>query len=515
MNILRALLRALTPRRYGYRFRDERGGGSSAVSTYVDQLHTRRAQEFATIEGIAARAVENGRELSEAELASIEEIRTRIAPLDTRIAELSGDLEATDTANGLRRRSRTGEVDDDEVDDEGETLGGGRSRGLPAEPRRRADRYRQGGEELVYHDRRPAWDSFLMDALRADLNLDAGATERIRRHTAQMNERYRGTRIDPSMRTRDVATANFAGLVVPQYLTEMAAPLARAMRPFADICRQHPLPPSGMTVNISRITTGTATAIQAAENDVAQETNIDDTLLTIDVRTIAGMQDVSRQAVMRGTGVDDTVVEDLHRAHDTNLDDQLISGSGAAGQILGLRNVVGINAVTYTDATPTVGELYPKAVNAAIAAPQGAVFAGGTDFVMAPRRWAWVMAALDTAGRPLATPMPYGPNNTLGTGPGRPGYGPTGWSFATIPVTTDGNIPLTVGAGTEDVILSVNRDECHLWEDPSMPMQVRFEHPEGRVAIRIVLFSFTAFTAGRYPAAHSVISGTGLIAPTF
>jgi hypothetical protein len=34
------------------------------------------------------------------------------------------------------------------------------------------------------------------------------------------------------------------------------------------------------------------------------ETDADDTLLTVDVRTIAGQQDLSRQAIERGTGID-------------------------------------------------------------------------------------------------------------------------------------------------------------------------------------------------------------------
>jgi hypothetical protein len=73
--------------------------------------------------------------------------------------------------------------------------------------------------------------------------------------------------------------------VVPQYLTDMYAPKVQAMRPFADICNKHDLPPDGMTVNISRITTGTSTALQATENVAVSETDIDDTLLTENVQT--------------------------------------------------------------------------------------------------------------------------------------------------------------------------------------------------------------------------------------
>jgi len=50
----------------------------------------------------------------------------------------------------------------------------------------------------------------------------------------------------------------------------------------------HPLPVEGMSLNISRITTGSSTAVQASENSAVSETNMDDTLLTIPVITVAG-----------------------------------------------------------------------------------------------------------------------------------------------------------------------------------------------------------------------------------
>jgi hypothetical protein len=72
-----------------------------------------------------------------------------------------------------------------------------------------------------------------------------------------------------------------------------------------------------MTVNISKVTTGTAVGYQAAENDTATETNIDDTLLTVNVNTIAGMQDVSKQAILRGANIEDVVLSDLDLVHIT------------------------------------------------------------------------------------------------------------------------------------------------------------------------------------------------------
>ena len=83
---------------------------------------------------------------------------------------------------------------------------------------------------------------------------DYQARERLERHMAE-ERAERGA----DYAERAVGTGAFAGLTVPQYLTELYAPAVAANRPFANVCRQVPLPESGMTVNISRITTSTGT----------------------------------------------------------------------------------------------------------------------------------------------------------------------------------------------------------------------------------------------------------------
>jgi HK97 family phage major capsid protein len=90
-------------------------------------------------------------------------------------------------------------------------------------------------------------NSFIKDAFNAQFRNDYSANERLARHMKE-----------ESVERRDVGTGNFVGLVVPQYLTELAAPLARAGRPTADFAtNKMALPPSGMTLEISRMTTGT------------------------------------------------------------------------------------------------------------------------------------------------------------------------------------------------------------------------------------------------------------------
>jgi len=325
------------------------------------------------------------------------------------------------------------------------------------------------------------------------------------------------TKIVSEPRRRDVATGNFAGLVIPQYLVDLAAPFARAGRPTADFAtNKHVLPNAGMTLNISRMTTGTSTAVQASENSNVSETDSDDTLLTIDVRTIAGQQDLSKQVIERGTGVDAFVVQDLIRSWHTTLDNQILNGSGASGQIRGLRNTSGVNSVTYTDATPSVEDLYPKLADAYQKIQTG-VFMNPTHWIMHPRRLAFLLAAVDQSKRPLVVPTANGPMNAISTGAGSVSYGNSGYSLMGLPIIADANVITDGGAGTnEDEIYCVTAPELHLWEQPGSPFALTFDATgAGSLTVKSVVYGYSAFSAGRYPAAASIISGTGLVAPSF
>lgn len=348
--------------------------------------------------------------------------------------------------------------------------------------------------------------SFVADVVNAQLRGDLDAAQRLQRHMAE--ERAEGVEL------RDVGTGAFTGLTVPQYLTDLVAPPKRAMRPVADLARKLALPADGMTVNISRITTGTATAVQATENAGVQETDADDTLLTVDVRTIAGQQDISVQALQRSVGADAVIIADLQNAYHTVLDSQIINNDGTSGTHKGIRSTSGIVSVTYTDGTPTAAEAYPKLFDL-ISQIQSGVFGGATHLVMAPRRWNWFASQVGTS-------FPFlQPNNVSSVNVGGEissnTYGGVVGVLAGLPVVLDGNIPTNLGAGTnEDIILGVSADELFLWEQPGSPLLIRAEQTAaGNLTVKLVVYGFSAFTAGRYPLAHGTIGGTGLVTPTF
>lgn len=436
-------------------------------------LRAERATAFAALEAITGTVTAEGRgALTDDEVAAFNSAREAVDELDRRIEA----FEVTEARRRIAAEHASAE---------------GRS---GVEVTREPEVYSAEAERLHKV-------SFLRDL--ANQQRDPAAQDRIIRH-----HRAHAVKVEE----RDVGTGAFAGLTVPQYLTDLVAPLPRAGRPLADICRAHPLPPDGMSVNISRITTGTAVAAQATENADTQETNADDTLLTVNVVTIAGKQDVSRQAVDRSTGADSVIIEDLMLAHDTELDRQLIHGDGTGGTHLGILSTTGNVDIAYTDATPTVPELYPKFADG-IQQVQTATFRGVSHLVFHPRRWWWIAKDVGTSFPFVQFAMlaPQTAGLVNGTDYAGAGVGPMG-----VPAILDANISTALGAGTEDAILGVTASELHLWEDANAPLMIRTDEAlSNQLSVRFVVYSYSAFTAGRYPASQFNITGTGLIAPTF
>jgi HK97 family phage major capsid protein len=450
-------------------------------NTFLSSLREKRESKTSLIQATLDRAAEEARDLSEVELANVEALNLEIKKLDERIEQMS-DIEI----RNQKAAELAAKVD------------------ANVEPKKEA---RAGGfivtsEQLTYSER--SGNDFLTDALKAQFKTDGDASARIARHQQEM-----------AIEKRAVGTSNFAGLVVPQYLVDLYAPLARAGRPFADAARKHQLPTQGMSVVISKINTGTTTAYQTSQNTAAVSQDIADNTLTVNVNTIAGQQSVSKQALLRGYNIEGIVLGDLIRDYHTKLDNSLLNGSGSNGQPLGLLNMTTGVLVTYTATTGTVAGLYPKIADA-IQQIQSNIYVNPNAVIMHPRRLGFLLAGVDSSNRPLIVPQAYNPMNAMGTGNGTPTYGNSGYSILGLPIIVDANIATNVGASTnQDTIFVVDLNETHLWEEAAAPTYVTFEEPNGKVAINIVLFGMSAFTAERYPKAVAQINGTGLATPSF
>ena len=121
--------------------------------------------------------------------------------------------------------------------------------------------------------------------------------------------------------------------------------------------------------------------------------------------TIAGQIDVSRQLIERGVQVDVMLARELGAAYGERLDLQIINGSGAAGQLLGLLNVTGVTATTYDDVSPTGAELLAKLWKCSSDVATAIGYGPTELIVLHPRRRAWLRAQALTAASPYA-PVP-------------------------------------------------------------------------------------------------------------
>lgn len=371
--------------------------------------------------------------------------------------------------------------------------------------------------------------SFFRDVYRLQVSSDFGARERLERN-------YREAVVEKEFVQRDkeqraIGTSAVASLVIPQYLTALNAPVLRKGRPAANLANQMQIPGEGMSFIIPRGTTGASAAAQATQNSAMSNTDQVWADLTVNVSTIAGKQNVSRQILERGApGVDQIVYNDLVRAYAAELDRQFIYGLGSSGEMLGFLKISGIFAATAFGAVPSATNFFSK-----IAGQVGAINDAGAGFaanafIFSPRRWAWLLSLMDTTNRPLINAKAgsynsYGLNLAPGAYSGNaegPGYTTVG-ELQGLPVITDGNMPKTVGTNNEDMVAIVDTANLLLWEDgDGMPKELRFDQTQGDNLTTILgVYGYVASSAGRYPTAVGSVGGLdtvatyGLVAPTF
>jgi hypothetical protein len=463
----------------------------------------------ANSEGRAALTPEEQQQASDAH-AQRDQARKDITEIRGKIAHLK-DLESEEADYAAEsQRSTPGAVPLPPATPAGPSNGNG-SRAVSGQDNRGYDHQARIGQEPRTYSKEsdPYGRAFLMDVCRGQMFNDPGAQARLARHMAE--ERVERVAQAGMMQRAagDTNTGNWAGLTVPQYLTDMYAPVARALRPFADICNKHPLPESGMALDISRVTTGTSTALQANELDTASATSADDTLLTIPVQTAAGQQKVSRQAIDRGTGIEDILMQDLFASLGTTLDSTLITQSST-----------GLSAVAQasTCSTASAAAIYPQIMSAASGVESNLLARGfPTHAVMHSRRW-YFLASQMVSSWPFINSAGI-PEHVTGTANPASSYnsGVRGRLPIGLDVVVDNNIATNGGVGTnQDEIYVVPAMECHLWEDPGAPVFIRADQPASpNLGVLLVVWEYFAYTLSRFSNAMQKVSGAGLVTPVF
>jgi len=404
------------------------------------------------------------------ETAAFDEKRSELAKIDERIGELR------------QRESQLVELDEKRAE-AASVLATVTKSAPPVVVRSEEKTYRPDGD----HD-------FLRDAYRSQFSNDIEARDRVFRARDEALAEYRST------------TGNFGGLVVPQFLTAQFAEVLRSGRPFLNNVTAVPLPEAGMTLTIPRGATGSTVAAQETQNVAVSNTTFTESDLVVPVRTFAGQQVVSRQSVDRGTGIAQILLGDLYADYATKVNVSAISGAGTGGGHWGSLNTTSVQTAAWTG---TTGGSLVASIHNALGKINAARFAAADLVVMHPRRWAWLCAQSDTAGRPLVEIAGYTGDNVVAAGSAA-AYGVVG-SVAGVPVVTDAGMPIVLGASTdEDRIIVTRRADNLFMEDAAAPVGFNFEEVLGdQLSVRMVVFGYSAFTAGRFPVGTCVLSGTG------
>lgn len=446
------------------------------------ELAEKRAQLVAALEAITTHAVDESRGLTDDEKTQRADLRSQIEAVDERDAELEAQEKRTAAADDTR--VQTGDTNTD-------VTARARVTNEPAV-------YRRGGEH--------SWFGDMARVQRHDATASAAA-ERLVRGSQQAAEQ----------RAIDLTTTAGTGgeFAPPAWIIDEFVKLARAGRVTADLIGARTLPSGVSSVNLPKVATGTATAVQAAQGNAVQDTALTTTSVSSGIRTIAGQQTVSLQLLEQsGINFDDVVLGDLAADYAVQLDTNTLNANDATYK--GILNVASIGAVTYTDASPAVagaGKFYAQ-VAKALQTVSTTRFLPPTAIVMHPRRWAWVTAAFDANNRPLVVPSGAG-FNVAGTQDGGPeAQGPVGQMHG-LPVYTDPNIPTNLGAGTnQDIVIVLREADLNLYETPLVSASFDATYA-GSLQMLYRVHAYSAFIGGRYPASICTIGGTGLITPAF
>lgn len=354
--------------------------------------------------------------------------------------------------------------------------------------------------------------SWFRDVARA---LDPGqrdevAAGRLRRYREQVDHvlAAAGAEKRANMNTTDGTGGEF---VPPLWLVNQYVPIARAGRVTAELCRMVPLPAGTDSINMPTVASGSTVAAQT-QGSAASNTDMTTSSVSATVRTAAGQQVIAMQLLDQSPiNFDEVIFQDLMSYHAAYIDSQVLNGAGSPS-ITGILGTASINSTTYTDASPTVAECYPKLADA-IQKIHTNRYLPPQAWVMHPVRWAWFLAALDSTNRPLVVPNVQGPQNAFAGFENVRSEGAVG-ALMGLPVYTDANVPTTLGGGTEDAIIAARFDDLYLYEG-ALRTRVLFETDANTLQVRFQLWNYFAFLASRYPKSIAKITGTGLAAPSF
>lgn len=358
-------------------------------------------------------------------------------------------------------------------------------------------------------------NSYFFDLYKSGIG-DSGARERLDRHSREFRDATAGNEA-PEVRAISTTVGGGGEFAPPIWLIDKYVAAVRPARATADAITKLTLPLGTDLINVPKIATGTAVALQSLNNTGVNVTDITTGSIAAPVLTVAGGQIISMQLFEQSPlagQIDKVILNDLVADYARQIGSFVINGTGTSGQPTGLLNAGG-TAITYTDASPAFmgpGKLYSK-IGQAIQTIQTSRYLAPTVIVLHPRRWSWLATQVDTAGRAVILPNDNGPLNASAVQMSGNAEGYVGKMFG-LPVIVDPNIPINTGAGTnQDPIIVMKADDSWLYEG-QLNAQVFSETYSNQLGLFARVYAYFAL-AHRLPQSIAVINGTGLVTPTF
>jgi HK97 family phage prohead protease/HK97 family phage major capsid protein len=468
-------------------------GNTDLLKMIRSQIEENR-RKIETIQGVAAA---EDRDVDDAEQAEIDTLRQRYDSLVKREAELVEQAEAF-ASRTIEATPVAGTVDVVE------------NARLTEVAARRVPRIASGPptvDNMTYHrDPQMRGTNFFTDLFHR--GNDPLAAERLAKHDNEMKVwmRYHDK---PEMRAS--TTSSFAGAIPPAYLLDLVGLYRYNMRPAADMVNRM-MHPGTTSIHIPIVSTQAAAGVQATEGTALTETSPATTDNTYNNATVGGQVELSRQAIDLGTLPEELVFRMLVEAYQTQIDIQVLYGSGSSGQATGLNYITGRTDRTYTSSSPTAGGTYQQIVGLCSDVAEGAAKRSPDLLIMHPRRWAYLVGGLDSSNRPLLLPGVNNPRNVIGIGnmtgdPMMPSPGQIGG----VDVVVDNNISTTQGAGSDqDQVFAIRRADILLFE-PAAPMAIAFDETLAKThQVLVKAYGYIIIVADRYAAGVGRLSGTGL-----
>ncbi len=256
--------------------------------------------------------------------------------------------------------------------------------------------------------------SWIGDLVARKLHTDPRATERLDRHRAEMdvlrreaNERaLRGLRsAEIEVRTEPGRTVGYGGYFSPPWWWEAQFVTAnRAAAVTASLVNHQPLADGIGSVHIPVLSTGTNVAGVGDTAAVPTADGLVDTSTTSNVVTIAGIADVSLQALEQSpqnASLDMAFATDLGEAYGAAVETQLYYGAGSTAQELtGLSTLSGITSTVYTSDAPSGSTLWPMLMQCAATVSDARKQPIQAWFMRSARHF-WLMGQEDSQGRPF------------------------------------------------------------------------------------------------------------------